>query len=380
MIPSRNYFDPGVLGDEVSALFGEWQFVGTAEELANNRDFICVDLPGVSIVVQNFAGELRAFKNVCTHRLNRIQFEDRGNRHLMCRYHGWTFDRDGSPRGIPDKQAFAPDAAARARLCLKSYPVATCGRFVFVSMRDRPQPLARYLGSFAETLEQISEAMGAEIHFEVIPHKANWKLLVENVLECYHCAVVHTETFVAGLGVGKKPIEDIRFAGLHSSSHFPRTETKRENARKRVVAHLADRPLAHNSFFHVFIFPNLFISSTEGTAFYVGHALPSDYNETKLRARFFEPNVEFTPRLRALQDAVNQQGIQLGVRVIEEDRQILENVQLGTQAAGFDAVLGNEEVRIKAFADAYQASMTGMAYEAPADLSLCPGVGASPGA
>jgi phenylpropionate dioxygenase-like ring-hydroxylating dioxygenase large terminal subunit len=57
-------------------------------------------------VLQNFKGEIRAFANICSHRFNRIQTEPRGNRPLMCAYHGWNFDESGFPRGMPRREGF----------------------------------------------------------------------------------------------------------------------------------------------------------------------------------------------------------------------------------------------------------------------------------
>ena len=358
MIPTSYYFQQGALADEVRNIFARgWQFVGLDSELANNRDFLCLDLPGYAVVVQNFGGELSAFQNVCSHRFNRIQTEERGNRHLMCRYHGWTYDQSGAPIGRAGTQEFVDGPGDPARLCLKRYPLASCGRFVFVALGEDPVPLADYLGEFASVLTDLSTHIGAETHFGVVKHAANWKLLVENVLECYHCGIVHPETFVAGLGVGRKPIADIRSDARHSSCHFPRTPIRRENLRRRVMAHLDSRSLTHDSFFHVHIFPNLFISSTEGSAFYVGHALPVSERETHLRVRFFEPAVALSANERLRQDSINAQGIALGLQVIDEDRAILENVQKGIEIADGPGALGLEEVRIRTFFDDYEAAM-----------------------
>lgn len=360
MIPNLNYHDPAALAAEMQRVFTPgWQFAALADELAQNRDFVRVDLPGESVVVQNFNGELRAFKNVCTHRFNLIQTTERGNRHLVCNYHGWRFGADGMPLGTKSKQGFVNGSEDPARLCLTRYAVEVCGRFVFFSREAAPEPLETYLGEFAPLLRDLSRHIGRETHFGAVEHAANWKLLVENVLECYHCASVHPETFVTGLGVGRKPISDVRTEGMHSSSHFPRVETRRESLRRRIVSHLDSREFAHDSFFHIHIFPNLFISSTEGTAFYVGHALPRGPASTTLRVRFFEPNVELTTGGRARQDAINAQGVALGLQVIEEDRAILENVQRGVEAADRPPMLGDEEVRLRAFSAVYETCMAG---------------------
>lgn len=96
-----------VLEREMQTLFAsQYQFVALTTEFEHDRDFVCVDCHGTSIVVQNFKGTIRAFQNVCTHRFKRVQLEDRGNSSLTCRYHGWSFDREGFLAGLPNKAQF----------------------------------------------------------------------------------------------------------------------------------------------------------------------------------------------------------------------------------------------------------------------------------
>lgn len=355
LIPKPAYWSQDIFDEEIRRLFlSGWQFAGLTGELSNDRDFVCVDHCGLSLVVQNFKGELRAFQNVCTHRFNRIQTEDRGNRPLSCRYHGWTYDRTGFPAGLPKREQFL--TGDDAHLCLTSYPVEKCGKFVFVRFGDGPA-LREQLGDFHSTLEEISAHIGSEIHYAVVPHAANWKLLVENVLECYHCATVHRETFVP-LGVGKLPIDQVIISGDHSSSHFPRVDEAREELRQRYLSHLKDRGFAHNSFYHIHIFPNLFISSGEGLSFYVGHALPISPQETLLRMRIFEPAVELSAKHRARQEPINQSTITTSLALVEEDRAILENIQRGIRLSDKPGAIGDEEVRIKSFLECYESRMT----------------------
>lgn len=360
MIPKLNYQSPEILDQEMRRLFmGGFQFAALTTELANDRDFVVVEQHGCSIVVQNFKGELRAFQNVCSHRFNKIQTEERGNRPLTCRYHAWTYDRTGFPAGLPKRQQFltGDDARDRELLCLTRYEVECCGKFVFVRMTPGPQTLREYLGPFWEVLEDMSRHLGAEIHFRSVQHAANWKLLVENVLECYHCSTVHRETFVPW-GVGRKPIQDVVLGHGHSSSHFPREPQKREELRLRYLSHMKDRSFSHSSFYHIFIFPNLFIASSEGLSFYVGHALPVGPEATVLRMRNYEPAVELKPRHRTRQDQINAHDMSLAVNLIEEDRAILENVQRGLKVSDKPGILGEEEVRIRNFHQHYLQSMS----------------------
>ena len=353
LIPPASYHADAVFADEMERLFkGGFQFVAMMHELARDRDFVCVDHAGVAIVVQNFKGELRAFNNVCSHRFSKIQTAERGNRPLMCGYHGWN-DRTGFPFAMPKKHQYR--TGDDDGLCLTAYTVETCGAFVFVRV-GVGSSLREQLGSFHDALEELSPHIGREMHFGAMPHAANWKLLVENVLECYHCGVVHQNTF-GELGIGKLALEDVTMTGGHSSCHFPRVPERREALRQRYLSHLKDRGRRHDSLYHIHIFPNLFISSPEGLSYYVGQLLPKSPRETQLRIRLYEPAVELSAKHRERQAPMNEATIATTLAVLEEDRAILENIQSVIALADRPGRIGQEEVRIEAFHDRYDERM-----------------------
>ncbi|HEX8384147.1 MAG TPA: aromatic ring-hydroxylating dioxygenase subunit alpha [Sphingomonas sp.] len=357
MIPKANYHSRPVFEEEVAQLFGRgWQFVALRSELARDRDYVTVDHAGAAIVVQNFKGELHAFQNICSHRFNRIQLGERGNRMLLCGYHGWNFDKTGFPFGLPKRDQFL--GKDNDRLCLTRYPVDTCGEFVFVDRGGGTVTLNEHLGGFGAVLEEMGGYLGPETQFAGVPHAANWKLLVENVLECYHCSTVHQETFVPW-GVGKLPIDDARFDSGHSSAHFPRQDQPREELRLRYLSHLKERAFDHNSFFHIYVFPNLFVSSSQGLSFYVGQLLPEGPERTLLRMRNFEPRVDLSPKHRARQDPISADSNAMSLRLIEEDRAVLEQIQRGIHLADAPGAIGDDEIRIRDFHRHYAHAMAG---------------------
>lgn len=356
MISNASYYLPGILAAELRWLFERgWEFVGMTSELARDKDFVTVEYEGASIVVQNFRGELRAFQNVCSHRFNRLQWEDKGSRPLLCRYHSWSYDARGMPV-IPRKSEYQIDRPED--LCLTRYRLDTCGQFVFVNRSGEAPPLRDYLAGFWDVLEGMSRHLGRQIHYAAVPHKANWKILVENVVDNYHCPILHRDSFVA-FGFCRSPVEDTVVDAGHSSWHVPRTDVEREALRKRALSHLDGREFAHDSFYHIYIFPNLFIASTEGMNFYVGHVLPVAAEESVLRARYFEPSLELKPSHRARQDMLNDQTSIYGLNVVEEDRAVLENVQRGVRLSDKPGVIGSGEPRIRAFMDHYEERMAG---------------------
>lgn len=357
MIPKENYHSRSTFEKEMSCLFGAgFQFAALTTELSKDRDFVCVDYFGAAIVVQNFKGKIRAFQNVCAHRFNRIQTEERGSRPLTCMYHGWTYDEAGYPIGLPKRAQFQGPDGDTSMLCLSGYDVEICGIFVFVSRSSTGKDLKAQLGKFYDVLVEMSQHIGLETHYSNIPHAANWKLLVENVIECYHCSTVHTKTFVP-YGFGKAPLEDLVVDGSHSGCHFPRVDAANEDFMRRSLSHLNGRSLVHRSYHHIFIFPNLFVSSSQGMSFYVGQLLPISEGETVLRIRYFEPKMQWKAWHRSRQDQVNIETVDVGLRLIEEDRFILENIQKSIPLTDRPGLLGEEEVRIEAFARGYCAMM-----------------------
>jgi phenylpropionate dioxygenase-like ring-hydroxylating dioxygenase large terminal subunit len=228
---------------------------------------------------------------------------------------------------------------------------------LFLAEQDETLSLEEHLGQFFPVLEELSAHFGPQVLYSNIHHAANWKLLVENVVECYHCSTVHRETFIPQ-GFGRLPIEQLLVDGEHTSSHFPRAPAAQEDIRRRYLAHLKSRSFSHDSYYHIFIFPNLFISSTEGMTFYVGQALPRSAGETILRMRYLEPNLTLAKRHRTRQDEVTEQSNQIGLALIEEDRSILEAIQRNVRLARRPGVIGDEEVRIKRFWESYASRMS----------------------
>jgi phenylpropionate dioxygenase-like ring-hydroxylating dioxygenase large terminal subunit len=357
VLPAECYHSHSVFKAETKAIFNsKFQFACLTSEVEKDRDFVCIDHAGAAVVVQNFKGVIKAFQNICTHRFNRIQSEEQGNRPLTCMYHGWTFDASGFPSGMPKKEQFLT-GRNREDFCLPEYRVEICGKFAFVVDQDETLTLRDYLGEFFLVLEEVSKHIGQQVYRDNILHAANWKLLVENVVECYHCSTVHRDTFIPQ-GFGKAPLQDLVIDREHSSSHFPRTAAAQEDLRRRYLAHLKNREFSHDSYYHIFIFPNLFVSSSEGMTFYVGHALPLSSDQTSLRIRYYEPNLQLVGRHRVRQDEVTEQSNAIGLALIEEDRVILEAIQRNMSLTRRPGALGDEEVRIKAFWDAYASRMT----------------------
>jgi glycine betaine catabolism A len=201
--PDRSWYtDPAVLDVERAEIFGRrWMFVDRAAELDRPGAYLTADVAGESvIVVRQNDGTVEAMLNVCRHRGARILLDQRGSceRTIRCPYHSWSYGLDGSLRGAPNMREAVGDA--RSQLGLQRVRVHEAHGCLWVNLDPNApgfdedtgaQLRARLPGDDALAgweLERLTT--GHRITYEVA---ANWKLIVENFMECYHCSSIHPE-------------------------------------------------------------------------------------------------------------------------------------------------------------------------------------------
>ncbi|HET8905673.1 MAG TPA: aromatic ring-hydroxylating dioxygenase subunit alpha, partial [Ktedonobacterales bacterium] len=193
-LPATWYTDPAFYAREQERIFRRsWQYVGLTEQVAASGDFFTARAGDVPIIVtRDQQGSLRGYVNVCRHRGSQLVNAECGNRQtLQCSYHAWTYNLDGSLRAAPGMR----DEADFDATCYALVPVqvAAWGQFIFANP-DRAAPsLASVLGD----LPALVDATG--LRLDAIRRRvrrtydiaANWKVVVDNYLECYHCPVAH---------------------------------------------------------------------------------------------------------------------------------------------------------------------------------------------
>jgi phenylpropionate dioxygenase-like ring-hydroxylating dioxygenase large terminal subunit len=192
-LPSERYLTAEAFEQDRELVFGGgWQLAAFSPDVAVPRSYATARLGATEVLLtRDGYGELRAFHNVCQHR-GALLAEGMGRGStLSCPYHAWTYDLDGSLRRAPGMDSID---TSRIRLC--ELRVAERPPFVFV----HPGPAAPDLDeAFGELFDSISALgidmarLAAEGLREVREWEmaANWKVVVENSLECYHCAVAH---------------------------------------------------------------------------------------------------------------------------------------------------------------------------------------------
>ncbi len=185
----------------------QWFCVGRAEQLAEKGDCLHVDVAGESVLVLRGRDDaLRGFYNVCRHRgsqLIRTQAlpeiatphavnSRRINGAVVCAYHAWSYNLDGSLRGAPFVRF--DEQCPKDRFSLVPVNLETWGGFIFVNLAAKtPPPLLAQLKEPARKLVRYPLAdlrRGVQLVYDV---QANWKVIMENYNECYHCGPVHPE-------------------------------------------------------------------------------------------------------------------------------------------------------------------------------------------
>jgi len=191
-LPFSWYSDEELLRRERARIFARsWQYGGRAEQVASPGSFLATDAGGIPILVtRDREGQLRAFLNVCRHR-GAVLLEGCGERAtVQCHYHAWTYDLDGSLRNAPRSEREA--GFDRSEWSLRPASVGTWGPFLFVNPDPGAPPLDEHLGDLPETLARDIDVGNLVFHSRVeFGANANWKIVVENFLECYHCPTAH---------------------------------------------------------------------------------------------------------------------------------------------------------------------------------------------
>ncbi len=196
-LPARYYYEPEIYAQEETRIFQRnWFCVGRGSDVPKAGDYIVRRVGGESVIVlRGEDGVVRAFFNVCPHRGNRLCPNDHGHlkgRSVICGYHGWTFALDGRLVGTP-KMA-ATEGFDRGAYGMRGMAVHEWEGFVFVNMDEKPAPpFVPNLGNIGARLHAYNMGKLVAAHRKSYDAKANWKLVVENFTECFHCPSVHPE-------------------------------------------------------------------------------------------------------------------------------------------------------------------------------------------
>lgn len=226
----NDMFTEETFKSEIDGIFRKsWLPVCHTYHVPNPGDYYTRHLPGLNaniIILRGRDNIVRAFHNVCRHRGSKLKCDKSGNARqgIACPYHGWTFNVDGSLRGVPDGDQFP--GMEKSTLGLFEILCDVRHSFVFINFDDGAEKLDDWLEEFKDP--QLYEGyFEATRHTELMEVKlrANWNLCIDAFSEGYHTLFVHKNTGGDYLG-----------SGDNNMRHHPAAEFTKRHARFAVNA------------------------------------------------------------------------------------------------------------------------------------------------
>jgi phenylpropionate dioxygenase-like ring-hydroxylating dioxygenase large terminal subunit len=200
-VPFAVYTDPAIFAAEQERVFRGpvWHYLGLEAEVPRPGDFVATYV-GTTPVILNRArdGHVAAFVNRCAHRGALVTRERRGNcASHVCIYHQWSYNHDGALTGVPYRRGIEgvggfPADFDPARHGLRQLKLAQHCGIVFGSLSDSPPSLEAFFGQ--AILDRLARQFNRPIQvlgYQRQRIRGNWKLIVENVKDAYHGALLH---------------------------------------------------------------------------------------------------------------------------------------------------------------------------------------------
>jgi choline monooxygenase len=303
-LPAEWYTDPAVLQRERERIFGRsWLYAGPASLVSRSGSYVACEVGGYlpAVIVRDGEGRLQAFVNVCRHRGHLVARGSGACESLQCPYHAWTYGLDGRLRAAP-RSALEP-GFDKDDFSLLPMQAETFGPLLFVNPDPAAGPLAETLRELPAILARSGTDLAALRHHHRtdLGMAANWKIAVENYLECYHCPVAH-KRFSAMVDVGP--------------------DAYRLESRETFLSQFAPVRDAPGEFQYHLLWPNLAVMLYAGPPNLIVYGYEPDGPEGSRRiADYFSAE--------EADDATRRETIAFSTELFEEDRALVESVQRG---------------------------------------------------
>lgn len=191
-LPRDFYTSAEIYQQDLEKYWGHsWVWVGHISQLPEVGCYFVFEFGNESVIVcRDSTDTLKAHLNVCRHRGSRVCTNHSGKvKSFVCPYHAWTYNLDGELRS----GRRMPEEFDRQDHGLKSVNLLNHQGLLFVCLSDDPPPLEQALATVASLTAPFQLEDLKIIQRRSYPVEANWKLALENYLECYHCAPSHRE-------------------------------------------------------------------------------------------------------------------------------------------------------------------------------------------
>ncbi|MDH3636166.1 MAG: ring-hydroxylating oxygenase subunit alpha [Gammaproteobacteria bacterium] len=320
-INTRCYVDPKFLQIEREQIFHRsWQFLCHEEKLREPGGYVTSSIEGQPIIaLLNRNGELRAYYNVCKHRGHELLSGEGQTKRITCPYHAWTYDLDGTLVTAPRSEHL--ENFNQKEICLEPVRIEIFCHLVFVNLDTEATALSTQSGDLANEImhyapDLASLTFATRLSYRI---KANWKAVVDNFLECYHCPVAH-KGFSSMIDMDTY---QVKTHGIYSS-HMAKARLGENSA-----YNIADATVTDHAVW--FLWPNMTLMRYPGRGnFMVWRFYPINEQETWEEFDFFfetaEPNETEKEALRFIDEVLQP-----------EDIGLVESVQRGMNTPAFNS-------------------------------------------
>jgi choline monooxygenase len=319
-IPAPWYVDQRIAELERLTVFSKtWQLVARTGQLQAPGQFISTFVAGEPVVVvRGNDGALRAFYNVCRHHAAAVVTQPCGQAALLhCPYHGWNYGLDGSLKGMPEFEGV--ENFDRAQNGLVPIRVETWECFVFVNLDNHAAPLVEFLGGIVKRVAPLGISKLHYFDRRTYNINCNWKVFVDNYLDGgYHVPHLH-KGLNSVLDYKQYTIENEDRYCLQSSPMVASDEDAAMGAARK-----GDRA------WYFWQHPNLMINCYEGYMD-TNLVIPVDVDHCTVIFDFYFAGIGEAHR------EYNEQSVNVGNLVQEEDLGICEDVQRGLKSRAYGA-------------------------------------------
>ncbi len=189
------YRDPKFLNIEREQIFHKsWQFLCHEEKLRKPGSYVATDVQGQSVfAARDSDGKLRAFYNVCQHRGHELLAGDGNTKFITCPYHAWVYKLDGTLHRARRSELI--ENFNKSDICLTAIQVEEFCHLIFVNLDPNAAALAEQTGDLRKEVMDYASDLGELTFAHRLTYRirANWKTIIDNFLECYHCPVAHRD-------------------------------------------------------------------------------------------------------------------------------------------------------------------------------------------
>ena len=321
-IPSSLYLDEKIYEQEKQNIFYcNWHYAGHASQLSKTGDYLTASVADESVFIVRCQDEtLRGFYNVCRHRAHQL-LEGSGNTHkIVCPYHAWSYALTGELRHARNSEKVP--GFDKSEFCLQPVQVDTLCDFVFFNLDLEADSLNNQAPGLEQDLQERLPNLDQMKPLDTFTYgpaamAANWKVVVDNFLECYHCAPAHPDFAT---------LFDMSSYQMETFSNWSRQLGPDTRAKNTAYALAPDSPNRSGAFWY--LWPTTTINLLPGEPYLlVLSFLPLDHERTS----FFGHRYGLSDNSQ-----VDAQDHYMNTVLGPEDAALCESVQKGLKSQSYD--------------------------------------------